>query len=120
MLRVAKQQVLQDAFRFFWDAPDDGQVFLAHLMLGDLGRQLAGDLWVAGKDHKAADIPVQPVDTGDKIRLAARPVLGLEQIWQPAALGRFGEDPGRLDTDEKLPVLIDDGDGRWRHGHSSR
>ena len=93
MLRVAKQQVLQDAFRFFWDAPDDGQVFLAHLMLGDLGRQLAGDFWAAGKDHKAADIPVQPVDTGDKIRLAARPVLGLEQIWQPAALGRFGEDP---------------------------
>ena len=34
--------------------------------------------------------------------------------------GRFGEDPGRLDTDEKLPVFIDDGDGRWRHGHSSR
>ena len=106
---------VQDAFRFFWDAPDDGQVFLAHLMLGDLGRQLAGDFWAAGKDHKAADIPVQPVDTGDKIRLAARPVLGLEQIWQPAALGRFGEDPGRLDTDEKLPVFIDDGDGQWQH-----
>ena len=70
--------------------------------------------------HTPVCNPVQPVDTGDKIRLAARPVLGLEQIWQPAALGRFGEDPGRLDTDEKLPVFIDDGDGRWRHGHSSR
>ena len=102
-------------------APDQREIFLLDLALGELARQLFVRLVVLGDDHQPRRALVQPVhDAGPLLAAdAAEIVHVVEQRVDERAAGmsrrRMHHHPRRLVDDDEIVILIEDGE-RQRFG----